>query len=146
GHPEGARVWLRDSAENLKKLENNIWSRREMGRVLHREAEGVTRDRAVPPGRPGEDPSTVMEPEPADMAARWQRAQSYVKNQQWDKAEADWVRLIGYRPTGTFRVEWSDFFAEQQRNPGSGSSPSRAASSSLMRSSAFTASVMRWKG
>jgi hypothetical protein len=45
GHPEGARVWLRESAANLKDLEGSLWSRREVGRVLHREAEEALHER-----------------------------------------------------------------------------------------------------
>jgi hypothetical protein len=67
------------------------------------------------PSAPVPIPPVATPGEPVDNAARWRRAQTYLKNKQWDKAEADWAKLLGYRPTGTFRVEWSDFYAEQGR-------------------------------
>jgi hypothetical protein len=51
----------------------------------------------------------------AENSGRWQRAQQHIQTKQWGQAEADWAKLVGTRPTGSFRVEWSDFYAEQGR-------------------------------
>jgi serine/threonine protein kinase len=84
-----------------------VQSSRDVARPLPTTIRSAAKAATVPP--------VAMPLEPADNAARWQRARTYLKNKQWDKAEAEWAKLVGTRPTSTFRVEWSDFYAEQGR-------------------------------
>ncbi len=48
-------------------------------------------------------------------AARWERARASIRRRRWDHAQADWEKLIGYRPTNTFALEWSDYYAEARQ-------------------------------